>query len=79
MAKGLDGKFLHYGIRQEDLELIKTLCQKHELDATWVSEAILKRYHAAKVDQIEVSQEEIERILSEAIAYKKGKERRSRC
>ena len=72
MAKGLDGKFLHYGIRQEDLALIKTLCQKHELDATWVSKAILKRYHAAKVDQIEVSQEEIERILSEAIAYIKG-------
>ena len=22
MAKGLDGKFLHYGIRKEDLELI---------------------------------------------------------
>lgn len=22
MAKGLDGKFLHYGIRREDLELI---------------------------------------------------------
>ena len=72
MAKGLDGKFLHYGIRQEDLELIKTLCQKHELDATWVSEAILKRYHAAKVDQNEVGEEEIERILSEAIAYIKG-------
>ena len=72
MAKGLDGKFLHYGIRQEDWALIETLCQKHELDATWVSEAILKRYHAAKVDQIEVSQEEIERILSEAIAYIKG-------
>ena len=72
MAKGLDGKFLHYGIRQEDLELIKTLCPKHQLDATWVNEAILKRYHAAKVDQIEVSQEEIERILSEAIVYIKG-------
>lgn len=24
MKKGLDGKFLHYGIRREDLELIKT-------------------------------------------------------
>ena len=43
MAKGLDGKFLHYGIRQEDLALIKTLCQKHELDAAWVCETILKR------------------------------------
>ena len=24
MAKGLDLKFLHYGIRKEDLELIRT-------------------------------------------------------
>ena len=29
MAKGLDGKFLHYGIRKEDLDLIRTLCEKH--------------------------------------------------
>ncbi|MGM9760507.1 MAG: hypothetical protein ACI30I_10440 [Parabacteroides sp.] len=72
MAKGLDGKFLHYGIRQEDLELIRILCQKHELDYTWVSEAILKRYHTAKVEQIEVGSEEIERILSEAITGIKG-------
>ena len=28
MAKGLDQKFLHYGIRKEDLELIRTLCEK---------------------------------------------------
>ena len=28
MAKGLDLKFLHYGIRKEDLELIRTLCEK---------------------------------------------------
>ncbi len=26
MAKGLDSKFLHYGIRMEDLSLIRTLC-----------------------------------------------------
>ena len=32
MAKGLDGKFLHYGIRKEDLDLIRTLCEKHEIE-----------------------------------------------
>lgn len=26
MAQGLDHKFLHYGIREEDLSLIKSLC-----------------------------------------------------
>ena len=32
MAKGLDGKFLHYGIRREDLELI----QKDKSDASYL-------------------------------------------
>lgn len=52
MAKGLDGKFLHYGIRREDLELIRTLCEKHEIDYDWMSEEILRKYHAAKVDKM---------------------------
>ena len=38
MAKGLDGKFLHYGIRKEDLDLIRTLCEKHEIDFDWMNE-----------------------------------------
>ena len=41
MAKGLDLKFLHYGIRKEDLELIRTLCEKYGLDFDWMSEEIL--------------------------------------
>lgn len=41
MAKGLDNKFLHYGIRKEDMSLIEALCEKHELDFNWVSEEIL--------------------------------------
>lgn len=32
MAKGLDQKFLHYGIRKEDLDLIEALCEKHHID-----------------------------------------------
>ena len=55
MAKGLDGKFLHYGIRKEDLDLIRTLCEKHEIDFDWMSEEILRKYHAAKVDKIEMT------------------------
>ena len=54
MAKGLDGKFLHYGIRKEDLELIRTLCEKH-----------------AKVERIEMNDEETEKIIAEAIALVK--------
>ena len=68
MAKGLDNKFLHYGIRMEDLSLIRTLCEKHEIDFDWMSEEILRKYHAAKVDKIEMNNEDTERIISDAIA-----------
>ena len=67
MAKGLDQKFLHYGIRKEDLELINTLCEKHNLDFDWVSEEILRKFHAAKVDKIEMSDSDTESIISAAI------------
>ena len=68
MAKGLDGKFLHYGIRKEDLDLIRTLCEKHEIDFDWMSEEILRKYHAAKVDKIEKNDEDTEKIIAEAIS-----------
>ena len=69
--KGLDGKFLHYGIRKEDLELIRTLCEKHDIDFDWMSEEILRKYHAAKVERIEMNDEETEKIIAEAIALVK--------
>lgn len=71
MTKGLDGKFLHYGIRKEDLELIRTLCEKHDIDFDWMSEEILRKYHAAKVERIEMNDEETEKIIAEAIALVK--------
>ena len=71
MAKGLDGKFLHYGIRREDLELIRTLCEKHDIDFDWMSEEILRKYHAAKVERIEMNDEETEKIIAEAISLVK--------
>ena len=37
MAQGLDHKFLHYGIREEDLTLIRSLCLAHEIDFDWLS------------------------------------------
>lgn len=36
MRKGLDGKFINYGIRQDDLMLISTLCKKHQVDFEWI-------------------------------------------
>ncbi len=67
MAKGLDQKFLHYGIRKEDLELINTLCEKYGIDFEWMSEEILRKFHAAKVDKIEMCDSDTENIINVAI------------
>ena len=67
MVKGLDNKFLHYGIRKKDMSLIEALCEKHELDFNWVSEEILRKYHAKKVDAIEITDMETEAVIKAAI------------
>lgn len=67
MRKGLDQKFLHYGIRRDDLELIESLCDKHQLDRDWITEEILRRYHARKVDAIEISDADTEQVIAAAI------------
>ena len=67
MAKGLDQKFLHYGIRREDLGLIESLCEKHNIDFDWLSEEILRKYHASKVDKIEMLDSDAEKVISDAI------------
>lgn len=67
MNKGLDQKFLHYGIRREDLDLIGTLCEKYGLDFDWMCEEILRKYHSAKVDKIEMGESDTEQIINAAI------------
>ncbi len=68
MAKGLDGKFLNYGIRQEDLMLISTLCEKHGIDFEWLKEDILRKYHATRVEKLEMTDLDVQEIVNEAIA-----------
>jgi hypothetical protein len=68
MAKGLDGKFLNYGIRQDDLMLINTLCEKHGIDFEWLKEEILRKYHAMRVEKLEMTDLDVQGIVSEAIA-----------
>lgn len=67
MKKGLDRAFLEYGIRQPDLQVIAELCEKHELDAEWVKEQVLKRYHEAKVDRIEMDDAATEKVIDKAL------------
>jgi hypothetical protein len=67
MNKGIDNKFIHYGIRKDDLSMIETLCDKDDIDFDWLSEEILKAYHAKKVDVIEISDSDTEEIIRAAI------------
>lgn len=67
MQKGIDQKFVHYGIRKEDLSLIEAICEKHEIDFNWLSEEILHTYHGKKVDVIEMTDAETETIIKAAI------------
>lgn len=67
MAKGIDRKFVHYGIRKEDLSMIEAICDADGIDFDWLSEEILKEYHAKKVDVIEMSNGDTEEIIRAAI------------
>lgn len=67
MAKGIDPKFVHYGIRKDDLATIEAICGVEGIDFDWLSEEILKAYHAKKVDTIEISDSDTEEIIRNAI------------
>ncbi|MDE6258776.1 MAG: hypothetical protein K2M53_10395 [Muribaculaceae bacterium] len=67
MSKGIDQKFVHYGIRRDDLSMIERICEMENIDFDWVSEEILKAYHARKVDMIEMDDVSTEEIVRSAI------------
>lgn len=67
MRKGLDRAFLEYGIRKPDLDVITELCNRHELDAEWLKEHVLKCYHEAKVHRIEMDDAATEKVIDKAL------------
>lgn len=67
MAKGIDQKFVHYGIRKDDLSMIEAICDTEGINFEWMSEEILKDYHAHKVDAIEIDDATTEEIIRAAI------------
>ena len=67
MANTIDSKFIHYGIRREDLSMIEAICDAEQIDFEWLSEEILKAYHAKKVDVIEIDDATTEDIIRAAI------------
>lgn len=65
--RGIDQKFVHYGIRRDDLSMIEAICAAEDIDFYWLSEEILKAYHARKVDAIEIDDATTEEIIRTAI------------
>ncbi len=68
MKKGLDATFVHYGIRKDDLPLIETICQQHNIDFDWLKEDILKRYHEDRIQHGDGFVDKlVEKIVEKAI------------
>lgn len=69
MAKGIDGVFLHYGVRKEDMTLIEQLCQENDIDANWLKEYILKPYNEERNNQgvLTVDDKKLAKILKKAL------------
>lgn len=67
LNKGLDTAFIHYGIRKEDLEIIKNLTEEHGLDFDWLQENILKEFHNLKINNEDIDSKKIEKIIEKAL------------
>lgn len=66
MKKGLDRSFLHYGIRQEDMELIEQACRSAEIDEEWMKEYILKPYNEERNNEA-IDDKKLKSILNKAL------------
>lgn len=66
--KGLDGCFLQYGIRQEDMKIVERVCEQDDIDADWMKENVLKAYQTKKNDKVPMSdQNEVVKLLKQAL------------
>ena len=66
MKKGLDRCFLHYGIRQEDMEIIEAAARDADIDAEWMKEYILKPYNEARNEEA-IDDKKLRKILNNAL------------
>lgn len=67
MSKGLDTAFIHYGIRKEDMDIIKNLTEEQDLDFEWLQENILKEFHNLKINNEDIDSKKIEKIIEKAL------------
>lgn len=66
MKKGLDRTFLHYGIRQEDMNIIEDACRDVDIDVDWMKEYILKPYNEERNNE-NIDEKRLRSILNKAI------------
>jgi hypothetical protein len=68
IRKGLDGCFLQYGIRQEDMRIVERVCEQDDVDAEWLKENILKAYQSKKNDKVPMTDSnEVIKLLKQAL------------
>jgi len=67
MTKGLDASFVHYGIRQTDLNLLESLAQKHQLDFDWIQEEILKKFHEQRTRDMVMDEASLAKLIEKAL------------
>ena len=70
MDKGLDAMFIHYGIRREDMAIIKIICEANDIDFDWFKDEILKEYHEIKMKNQETEEITIQKIIEKALKNK---------
>lgn len=63
-SKGLDYTFVHHGIRQEDLKIIETIAQQHDIDAEWLRN-LLQAFHDKKAKNPEIEDKEISKLIED--------------
>ena len=66
MKKGLDRTFLHYGIRQEDMNIIEEAARNADIDPDWLKETILKPYNEARNEEA-IDEKKLRKILNKAL------------
>ena len=67
MRKSGDRCFLHYGIREEDMQLIEQFCQTEGIDAEWLKDEILKPYQEENNKEGGIEDRKMKSIINKAL------------
>jgi hypothetical protein len=67
MAKGIDRCFLHYGIRQEDMNVIEQVCESADIDVEWLKQYVLEPYNEERNNE-SLDDRKLKSIINKALA-----------